>query len=92
MIARPPSIFSLILLPTLQCDADCEYCFEKKGAPPLRRDLLPEIFTKIFAFMDERNTHELQVNWQGGEILTLSPAWLEEALSLIHISEPTRLC
>ena len=84
MIPRPSPPFSLILLPTLQCDADCEYCFEKKGAPPLSPNLLPEIFAKIFAFMDERNRDELHVNWQGGEILTLSPAWLEEARELIQ--------
>ena len=73
----PP--FNLILLPTLQCDADCEYCFEKKGGAPLSPDMLPEIFAKIFAFMTERNTHELNVHWQGGEILTLSPEWIENA-------------
>jgi len=89
MSSRPPPQFSLILLPTLQCDADCEYCFEKKGAPPLRPGQLPEIFAKIFAFMDERNSHELHVNWQGGEILTLSPAWLEEARELIQRTADT---
>lgn len=71
--------FSLILLPTLNCDADCEYCFEKKGGPPLSPELLPEMFAKIFTFMDERNAHELHVHWQGGEILTLLPEWMEDA-------------
>lgn len=73
----PP--FNLILLPTLQCDADCEYCFEKKGGPHLSPDMLPEIFAKIFACMTERNTQELHVHWQGGEILTLPPEWFEDA-------------
>lgn len=75
----PPPPYSLILLPTLQCDADCEYCFEKKGAPPLSPDMLPAIFIKIFDFMDERNTRELHIHWQGGEILTLSPEWVDDA-------------
>jgi len=79
MIPSPPPPFSLILLPTLQCDADCEYCFEKKGAPPLSPDMLPDIFAKIFVFMEERNTRELHVHWQGGEILTLSPEWVQDA-------------
>jgi len=79
MIPPPPPPLSLIFLPTLQCDADCEYCFEKKGGSPLSLDVLPEIFGKIFDFMDERNTHELHVHWQGGEILTLSPEWVEDA-------------
>ena len=79
MTTPPPPPFSLILLPTLLCDADCEYCFEKKGGTPLSRDLLPEIFTKIFDFMDKRNTKELHVHWQGGEILTLPPEWVEDA-------------
>jgi uncharacterized protein len=86
---KPPPPFSLILLPTLQCDADCEYCFEKKGGRPLSPDVFPEIFAKLFAFMDERNAQELHVHWQGGEILTLSPKWVQDAGARIGHSAET---
>lgn len=82
-IVNAPSL-SLILLPTLNCDADCEYCFEHKGGQPLSLELLPEMFAKIFAFIDERNTHELHVHWQGGEVLTLTPEWMEKAEECIQ--------
>ena len=79
----PPPPFSMIFLPTLRCDADCEYCFEKKGGPPIALDLLSELFEKVFSYMDGRNLHELQVYWQGGEVLTLSPGWIEKAYERI---------
>ena len=37
------SHFSLILLSTLQCNADCEYCFENKTTDRLTLDRLGEM-------------------------------------------------
>jgi uncharacterized protein len=84
MNAPPPSPpYSLIFLPTLRCDADCEYCFENKGGRALGLDELPLIFNKLFAYLEERNLEELQINWQGGEVLTLPPRWIEQAVGII---------
>ena len=38
--------FSLILLPTLGCDADCDYCFEKKSGLRLTPAQLTLVISK----------------------------------------------
>jgi sulfatase maturation enzyme AslB (radical SAM superfamily) len=44
------SHFSLILLSTLQCNADCEYCFENKTDDRLTLDRLGEMIRKVLDY------------------------------------------
>ena len=78
------SHFSLILLSTLQCNADCEYCFENKTADRLTLDRLGEMIRKVLDYMVEKSLATLTIYWQGGEAMLLPPSWYEQANDLIR--------
>lgn len=71
--------FSLILLATLQCNADCAYCFEDKTEDRLTLPRLNEIIDKVLAYLEEEGIHGLTIYWQGGEALLLPPGWYAQA-------------
>ncbi len=81
-LTRDP--ISLILLPTLECNAACEYCFEDKSRARLSHEQLAVIIDKICTYMVEQGIVTLAINWQGGEVMVLPPSWFEEAGSLIQ--------
>jgi radical SAM protein with 4Fe4S-binding SPASM domain len=76
--------FSLILLPTLECNADCEYCFEDKSGHRLTLDRLAVILEKVMDYLESENIGTLSIYWQGGEVMTLPPEWFERANDIIH--------
>ena len=76
--------FSLILLPTLDCNAECDYCFESRTRDRLSVDRLSAIFSKVMDHLDRNNIESLSVYWQGGEVMTLPPEWLEESNQIIR--------
>lgn len=78
------SHFSLILLSTLQCNADCEYCFENKTEDRLTLDRLGEMIRKVLDTMVEKSLASLTIYWQGGEAMLLPPIWYEQAHDLIQ--------
>jgi sulfatase maturation enzyme AslB (radical SAM superfamily) len=82
--------FSLILLPTLRCNADCTYCFENKTADHLTLEQLSVVVTKVLDFMEEREIAALTIHWQGGEVMTLPPAWFERAHAMIQSAAAAR--
>jgi len=67
------SHLSLILLSTLQCNADCEYCFETKTMDRLTLDRLGELIRKVLDYMVEKSLAVLTIYWQGGEAMLLPP-------------------
>ncbi|MGW8193943.1 MAG: radical SAM protein [Desulforhopalus sp.] len=71
--------FSVILLPTLHCDARCDYCFEDTTTGIMELDSFSVLLEKLFDFMEIRNISLLNIYWQGGEIFTLSPDWVYAA-------------
>ena len=75
---------SLILLPTLRCNADCEYCFEVKTNDSLRLDRLAVLVEKVLDYMDEDGIQNLTIYWQGGEVMMLPPEWYEQAQEVIQ--------
>ncbi|MCE5335963.1 MAG: radical SAM protein [Desulfobacteraceae bacterium] len=75
--------FSLILLPTLRCNADCDYCFERKSEHCLEIDQLGIITGKVMDHMESIQRDSLCIYWQGGEVLTLPPDWYRRAYDLI---------
>lgn len=84
--------YSLILLPTLACDADCEYCFESKSEHRLTLDQLSMVVQKVMDHMEEGHWETLAIYWQGGEVMTLPPEWLMEANAIIgRIAEDRKL-
>src|SRR5512139_2447329 len=78
------SSFSVILLPTLRCNADCDYCFEKKSEHHLTLDKLSVVVQKVMDHLEQDHVETLSIYWQGGEVMTLPPAWFEEANGIIH--------
>jgi len=84
------SHFSLILLPTLACNADCDYCFENKSDLHLTLDQLTVILEKVMDFLDREHIGRLSLYWQGGEVMTLPPEWFEQADIIIRRSAEAR--
>ena len=76
--------YSLILLPTLACDADCEYCFESKSEHRLTLEHLSIVVQRVMDHMEENHLGTLSIYWQGGEVMTLPPEWFEEANAIIQ--------
>jgi radical SAM protein with 4Fe4S-binding SPASM domain len=84
------SHFSLILLPTLACNADCDYCFENKTDLNLTLDQFTVILDKVMDFLEEQHIGRLSIYWQGGEVMTLPPEWFEQADIIIRRSAAAR--
>ncbi|WP_295456249.1 radical SAM protein [uncultured Thiodictyon sp.] len=76
-------VFSLILLPTLQCNADCDYCFEDKTNDRLSLARLQVLIDKVLDHLVEKDISGLLIHWQGGEVMTLPPSWFARAYTLI---------
>ncbi|MFP5213716.1 MAG: radical SAM protein [Acidobacteriota bacterium] len=76
--------FSLILLPTLACNADCEYCFEAKAEVKMTHGQLSVLVRKVMDHMEENRIEKLHVYWQGGEVMTMPPEWFQRADELIQ--------
>jgi radical SAM protein with 4Fe4S-binding SPASM domain len=76
--------FSLILLPTLACNAACRYCFEHKSGATLDLGALAAILDKTLDYLDEQQIRTLLIYWQGGEVMTLPAAWFEKAQAMIE--------
>jgi uncharacterized protein len=76
MSAQP---LSLILLPTLDCNAECDYCFEEKSPIHLSPAALERLTAAILDHMDATGAGEAELYWQGGEALLLGPAWFAAA-------------
>ncbi len=82
--------FSLILLPTLRCDAACDYCFEKKTSTDLSIDLLKPLISKVLDYMVQNEAKALSIHWQGGEVMMMSPQWFAHARDVIDRAADSR--
>jgi uncharacterized protein len=78
------SSISLIFLPTLKCNAACEYCFERKTEDTMSVESFSTLLTRLLDYMEAKRLGAVKIFWQGGEILTMDPAWFDEALALIE--------
>jgi len=76
--------FSLILLPTLKCNAECDYCFENKTNDCLSLEKLAVVIHKVLDHMEQNAIQSLTIHWQGGEVMTLPPTWFERAHELMQ--------
>lgn len=71
--------FSVVLLPTLACNAACDYCFEHHRVGMLDHERLELIVRQLRDVAQDQNLRRLNVFWQGGEVTLLSPEWFERA-------------
>ena len=82
--------FSIILLPTLSCNADCAYCFENKTDQHLTLDQFALLLEKVMDYLEQSHRGKLSLYWQGGEVMTMSPEWFEQANLIIKKSAAVR--
>jgi len=71
-----------ILLPTLECNLACPYCFEEHPAGRWDIQTTRRILENIFELLQERNLDRCRFHWQGGEPLLLGKDYWEEALCM----------
>ncbi|GAK53183.1 radical SAM domain protein [Candidatus Moduliflexus flocculans] len=76
--------YSLILLPTLECNVACDYCFERKSGDALSLDNLDILIEKTLDYLEERHIEHLTIYWQGGEVMVLPPEWYAAACERIQ--------
>ena len=81
---------SIILLPTLDCNAACDYCFEQKSSARLTTDDLRRITLSILDHMEATGARDALIYWQGGEALLLGPDWFESAHELMTAESAAR--
>lgn len=84
MTSPPPRPLSVILLPTLDCNAACDYCFETKRAVSLPLERVPLLADRLLDHMEARGVVEARVYWQGGEVTLLGPEWFEHANEMMR--------
>lgn len=82
--------FSLILLPTLDCNAACDYCFEEKSSSILSREDLPRLTASVLDYMQSIGAVQAEVYWQGGEALLLGPEWYASAHDVMGAAAAAR--
>lgn len=80
----------LIIMPTLQCDSHCDYCFQAKRERSMLHEDLSRVLEKLADYLDERQIGTCTIYWLGGEPLTLSPDWFLKAWDIIRAVECRR--
>jgi len=76
-------VFSVILLPTAECNVACDYCFERKEPHRLSMAMLPHLTRQLLDHIEYEGIAECEIYWQGGEAMIMGPAWFEEAGKLM---------
>jgi radical SAM protein with 4Fe4S-binding SPASM domain len=72
-------VFSVILLPTAECNVACTYCFEHKEPLKLSLRLVPRLTEALLDHIEHEGIEECEIYWQGGEAMLMGPAWFLEA-------------
>ena len=70
---------SIIFVPTLSCNCDCAYCFEEKTTGHMPLEDLTTLFERIGSYLGRSGVQNVDVYWQGGEILVLPRQWCLDA-------------
>lgn len=81
---------NVVLLPTLGCNAACDYCFEEKTDLRLPLDDLPRLTARLLDHLEERGSTEAHLYWQGGEALLMGLGWFERAHDLMGAAAAER--
>ncbi|OPF52175.1 hypothetical protein BH721_12940 [Clostridium baratii] len=59
----------LTIAPTMNCNMECPYCYEKKENKTMNQDTIDDILKFIKKKFTDKNYCELKINWYGGEPL-----------------------
>jgi len=79
----PRGQLALVLLPTLQCNAACSYCFERRTRDRLGLAGLHLLVGRVLECMAGRRLAVLKIYWQGDEAMLLPPDWYDAAGDLV---------
>jgi uncharacterized protein len=74
--------FFVVMLPTLECNMDCSYCYSHKPAGRWTREQTRHVLDEVFSLAREERFSHLRLHWQGGEPLLMGPEYWEWALGL----------
>jgi uncharacterized protein len=85
-------IFSVILLPTSDCNVACEYCFERKEPHRLPLTLVPLLTRRLLDHLENQGIQECEIYWQGGEAMIMGPSWFVSAGELMDRAAQERGC
>ena len=83
-------VFSVILLPTAECNVACDYCFEHKEPHRLSMETLPRLTGQLLDHIEHEGIVECEIYWQGGEAMIMGAAWFEEAGKLMDRAASAR--
>jgi sulfatase maturation enzyme AslB (radical SAM superfamily) len=81
-------VFSVILLPTSECNVACDYCFEHKEPHRLSPALLPLLTRRLLDHLEHENIEVCEIYWQGGEAMIMGPEWVADAGHLMGCAAP----
>jgi radical SAM protein with 4Fe4S-binding SPASM domain len=70
---------SIIFVPTVRCDCRCDHCFQPRTNETITLEQLSTVFQRISTYLARVGVTNVDVYWQGGEIMTLSPEWCLQA-------------
>ena len=82
--------FSVILLPTAQCNVACDYCFEHKDPLRLSAEQVELLTERLLDHMDWEDIAECEIYWQGGEALLMGPSWYLETKAIMETAAAKR--
>jgi len=83
-------VFSVILLPTAECNVACTYCFEHKEKHRLSLPLVPQLTAQLLDHLEHEGIEECEIYWQGGEVMIMGPAWFVEAGQIMDTAAAAR--
>ncbi|MBM4328073.1 MAG: radical SAM protein [Deltaproteobacteria bacterium] len=66
---------SIIFVPTARCDCRCDHCFQPRTDDTITLEELSTVFQRISTYLAGVGVTNVDIYWQGGEIMTLSPEW-----------------
>ena len=74
----------LIVMPTLRCNALCDYCYVPRKSYDMRHEDLSLLLTQIINHMEKVGQKDIHLYWQGGEVMCMEPSWYMETLSIMN--------
>lgn len=77
-------VLSVILLPTLECNVACDYCFEKKSKIKLPLQQVPVLGQRLLEHLEFHHSRQAHLYWQGGEVMLLGPQWFDQACAVLN--------
>ncbi len=79
-MTRGPRGLFVVLLPTLECNLQCDYCFEQHPRGRWDEATTDRVLDDIVELAERRRVDHLRLHWQGGEPLLLGEERLSAAL------------